>query len=116
MSELAVYVPVPGSPTTIGRGAGIVGRPLSGQPDIIEVYYEDNRYGTLDYQAEREQRPIYEVCLYHAADRLVTNYPTAARSWIPATVLREVGRFDSATRTLTVTDEMALRRWKDRTT
>lgn len=49
----------------------------------------------------------------HAADRLVTRYPTVARAWVSPSDVVPVGTVDRDTRTIvSITDEPALQAWR----
>lgn len=104
MDDLTLYVPAPASHLNhvIDRGSAIVGEPAD--PAVIVICYEGNRYGAM--------RDFAEMIL-HAADRLVTGYPTAARAWVAPSALVPVGTVDRSTRTVVeITNEPALRTWK----
>jgi hypothetical protein len=117
LDTLTLYVPAPSSHLnqTIDAGAAIVGEPLisddsnranrqAADEDWIVIYYEGNRYGSM--------RDFDEMVL-HAADRLVTGYPTIARSWVLPDDLVAVGTVDRNTRTIvSITDEPALLAWR----
>jgi hypothetical protein len=109
--EYAVYVPN-GIPT-IDAGSAVVGRPLNGQPDLVELYLEGDRYGIMKAEAARLGIDAFEWCMFHAADRMAHSYPTIARMWVPRRDVIEVGTYDYDTRTLHVSNEPLLRQWKE---
>ena len=111
--HLAVYVPSRTNPFSVAArglvpGSAIVGRlPLSGDaPGWLIVYYEGNRH-------RAENIVTFADRAYHAADRLVQDYPTTAWALVPAVALVTVGSFDLRTRTVSLSDEAALAAWLD---
>lgn len=91
MAPLTVYVPRPGTYAAqrIAKGSGIVGVPAG---DEVLIHYEGNLYGAQNIRT-------FEDKLLHAADRLLTNYPTSAKMQVPETDLEAVGTYDLPTRT-----------------
>lgn len=91
MHEVKVYIPAPGVTTSIDAESGIVGREHPhGRTRlglVLEVYYEGNRFGAANIVTFADR-------VYHAADRMATNYPTIARGVFPADELEQVGTFD----------------------
>lgn len=86
----------------IDRGSAIVGEPAD--PAVTVICYEGNRYGAM--------RDFAEMIL-HAADRLITGYPTVARAWVAPNTLVPVGTVNRSTRTVVeITNEPALRAWR----
>ena len=81
---LIVYVPRPGTPPAqaIAPGSAIVGQPVDDQQ--VQCYYEGAVHG---------QEMSFDDKLMHAADRLVTHYPTCACGVFYREDLFEVGTF-----------------------
>ena len=102
MPEVLVYIPTGAS--IIDPGSGIVGRNFAGSHPWhgIEVYFEGNRFGSSNIKTFADR-------VYHAADRMVTNYPTVARAVMPVADLERVGTFDGQ-RVSLVSDGGALTR------
>ncbi len=110
---LTIYVPKEHSSRrfTIQQGSAIVGRPatLGGH---IEVSYEGDIYGFLADDAKRQGIEPFFWWMYHAADRLESNYPTSARCWLPEEELVPVGFYDRDSRDAVIIDEDALEKWR----
>lgn len=99
MNEVGVYVPIVGTITTIKPGSAIAGKivtPLEGRTDTgelnsaivkpkLNLYYEGNIYGHFK---------DWEEMLFHAADRLIANYPVVSRCWVDPTGFLQVGWWD----------------------
>lgn len=128
-NDLTVYVPNMGTSAgeqfarQVASGSGIVGivPPSAAVPsgELVAagdwtagthlnlrrlVYFEGNIYGTGN---------VVSYCdrVYHAADRLVANYPTVAKAVVKVEALLEVGSFDHTARTLRITNEPPLAAW-----
>ncbi len=97
---LNVYVPANTPETLIDPGSAIVGLPVS--DDWVLVYYEGDRFGIGHTYADK---------LLHAADRMVTGYPTVASGLRHPDYLIQVGTYDYATGTIDVTDSRSLTQW-----
>jgi hypothetical protein len=104
LDTLTLYVPALSSHLNrmIDPGSAIVGEALD--TGRIAICFEGNRFGFM--------RDWNEMVL-HAADRLVTRYPTVARAWVIPSDLVPVGIVDRDTRTIvSITDEPALQAWR----
>jgi hypothetical protein len=97
---LILVVPDPRSEArfSIDPGSGIVTADLSNQQAL--VYFEGNRSGAENIITLADRAD-------HAADRLVQQYPTIAKSLLPSTLLHRVGVLDLTTGTITVDDDAA---------
>jgi hypothetical protein len=118
MPEVEVFVPVEGFPTTIKPGSAIVGQPSdsrsAGPGDsgreavLLNIYYEGDVYGHMRG---------FEEMLLHAADRMLANYPTIARAWVPFDSMRRVGWYQtglpSGFSTLDIEEPDLLRAWQE---
>lgn len=112
-ATLTVYVPVPAARhqlPSLAPGSGIVGEPLEGDPTRLLCHFEGWVHGAMQY-ADRDDYGRWEAAVEHAAGRAFVLYPTIARAAYPREALHEVGTIDAATMTVTVTDELAVRRW-----
>jgi hypothetical protein len=91
MSEVTVYVPKLGTIAAqmIDAGSGVVGQPGKqvSAVEVIEVYYEGNRFGYSNVHTFADRVKV-------AADRMGQSYPTIARAVYPVDMLVEVGQFD----------------------
>lgn len=128
-NALAVYVPNMGTSAgeqfarQVEARSGIVGivPPSAAVPlgEVIEsddwtagrhlrtrrlVYFEGNIYSTGNIVTFADR-------VYHAADRLVANYPTVAKSVVKVEALLEVGVFDHTARVLRIDNDAALAAW-----
>lgn len=111
MNILKVYVPAPGTFLAIRiiKGSGIVGRSLGPEAGgRIRIDYEGAKHNPSNIRT-------YEDKLFHAAGRHLQNYPTVARSWVPAEELIEIGEYfvDDETweRRLVITDHETHQKW-----
>lgn len=104
-----VFVPAPEAPMrhVVAPGSAVVGCSAGG---FAEVTYEGWVYGAHQY-AHLDTRGRYEAAVLHAADRLVTDYPTRARMVVAEDELVHVGDYNPTTRVLDVTDQDALTHW-----
>lgn len=72
--------------------------------DRVLIYYEGNHYGFMSG---------WDEMVLHAADRLITRYPTIACASVLAEELVPVGQVDEASRTVVdITDADALQAWR----
>lgn len=83
-----VYVPAGGavSVANIDAGSGLVGTP-SVTGERVTIDYEGNRFGASNLVT-------YADRVWHAHGRHVEDYPTVARSFVPAADVVEVGHVD----------------------
>jgi hypothetical protein len=115
---LTVFVPAAGCLVYVRPSSAIVGRlhetpsgwladasPVDNGP-LVEVCYEGNLY-----HAECLAR--FSERVRQAADRLITEYPTIARAWVPAEALVPVGTYVPRTHALAFTNLEALACWLD---
>jgi hypothetical protein len=100
--ELVIFVPAsPEVRAVVRPGSAIVGRrDDNGQ---VLIYFEGNVYG---YMTD------FDEMLLHAADRLVSRYPTVARAVVGASELAEVGYYDYGAFSAEITDQPALDAWR----
>lgn len=110
--ELTLFVP-DGLLMDVAPRSAIVG--LTGAADghdegVSVIYYEGWVSGGAQY-AERGPHGLWEAGVYHAADRMVTAYPTRATSVVPTRRLWPVGTYDPRAHTITITDPAALNAW-----
>lgn len=98
---LNVYVPYAESWTgrRIAPGSAVVGLP-TGDTSVL-IYFEGAVYHEMTFDEK----------LLHAADRMVTRYPTVAMMLSNEFELTPVGTYDVATNTLTVTNAKLLDEW-----
>lgn len=111
--RLNVYVPADGRSTAIiAPGSAVVGLITGVGPEggWVSVYYEGWLNGPMQY-GDRDARGLWEAGLLHAADRMVTDYPTIAQARLPLKTLRKVGTYNPKTHEVTVNDEEALTAW-----
>lgn len=106
---LTIFVPNGETPAVLGlepRTAlvGIV------DETHVDVYYEGWKHGAAQYEG-RDARGKWEAGVQHAADRMVTAYPTSARAFMGTTHLTPVGTYRPSTDTIEVFDEEALESW-----
>lgn len=114
--ELGIYVP--DGTGYIAGGSAVVGYPIERPMDEttppyyeVLVYYEGWIHGACQYEG-LDARGRWEAGLLHAADRLVTAYPTAAMATLPAPRLKRVGSYDPKhKRIIEITDNEALEAW-----
>ena len=109
---LTVYVPVDENTYGIKERSGIVGvstLPESGLDNVL-AYYEGWANGAMQY-ADRDTRGQWEAGLLHAADRMVTAYPTISRIVLSSNCLKAIGTYNPWTREVLVEDEAALAEW-----
>ncbi len=109
--ELTIYVPVDDARMVgngIAPGSGIVGIPVG--DDLVMICYEGWVHGAMQY-ADRDVNGRWEAGVQHAADRLVTAYPTVARAYVPPDRLRPIGTYNPTTNNIAVTDDAALGAW-----
>jgi hypothetical protein len=116
MRELLVLVPKPDSiaALTIDRGSGIVCDPLTvmsgavSGDEMIDVYYEGNRYGAINMRTFSER-------VKQAAGRLQQRYPTVAHGAFLRSEFAVVGTYrfenDWSSQELTITDGERLLEW-----
>jgi len=71
----------------VKKGSGIVGQPESVDQQRFIGFYEGNVY-------QAENIKTYEDKLYHAADRMIHNYPTKAKIAVTHNEVTRVGYFD----------------------
>ena len=60
---------------------------------------------------DRDARGLWEAGVYHAADRLITDYPTVARAHLRASSLQYIGLYWPRQQRMEVENEEALERW-----
>lgn len=102
---LDVYVPASQDAEKelgIDPGSAIVGRMFSGPGRRLLVYYEGNRYGSVNMGRFAEKA-------MHAASRMQNAYPTVAHAVVDHALLRTVGKFDGER--VDLTDRAALEEW-----
>jgi hypothetical protein len=101
---LQVLVPKPGSAAShfIARGSGIVA--IAGTSPTVTVDYEGNIYNA-------ENLRDYTQRVQHAADRLLTRYPTTARGPFPRHTFDVVGTYRGGV--LVIIDPARVRDWCD---
>lgn len=105
--SLGIYVPAKRG-GTVADGSAIVGHVT--EDGQFHVAYEGWVYGAAQYEG-LGVRGRWEAGLHHAANRLVTRYPSRATQVVDARWVHEVGRYEVATSVVTITDEPALSRW-----
>lgn len=100
-----VYVPVDARRSGIDPASAIVvGVSQRGKPTLL-AYFEGNRFGA------RSMRQFAQRCV-HAAGRAAVNYPTIAKSMLPADELVRVASFDLERAFITeITDPERLQAW-----
>lgn len=108
--SLDVFIPAGGAALAqLALGTAVVG--LSSRMDgYVETYYEGWIYGAAQYEG-LSPRGKWEAGLEHAADRMVTAYPTSAMAHFPAHTLFKVGTYNPKTRQVTMTHTPALSTW-----
>lgn len=100
--ELVIFVPASAEVKAVVRpGSAIVGR--RGDDGQVLIYFEGDIYGHMKG---------FDEMLLHAADRLVTRYPTVARAVVGASELAEVGYYDYGAFSAEITDQSALDAWR----
>ncbi len=110
--ELTLYAPAfPEANLGIAPGSAIVGVPLLDDgPQAVLVCYEGWVHGAMQY-ADRDAHGRWEAGVEHAADRLITAYPSVARKVLPIHALRPIGTYSPTTNSIAVTDDAALVAW-----
>ncbi|NUS02039.1 MAG: hypothetical protein HOV97_05690 [Nonomuraea sp.] len=114
---VALYVPTDWRGNAIiAKRAGIVGLPneavdsADGDDGWVNLYFEGWVNGAMQYEGSTP-RQLWEAGVYHAADRMVTDYPTIARAHLPQSALRYIGIYRPKGGTFDVHDNEALEEW-----
>lgn len=84
-NHVNVYVPVKSDQSTIAKGSGIVGEPVS--DGKINIFFEGNIYGA-------ENLKTFEDRVYMAASRFASCAPTVARGVFDQKDFIEIGVYD----------------------
>lgn len=122
---LLVFVPadetgaIPGQ-RSIAKGSAIVGVRLAEEgvretyDSLYKISYEGNIHTPLaSLEQDKERR--FADALVHAADRLVTDYPSAAVTATEIENLLIVGTYNPTTRHIEILDEQHLGEWLEGT-
>lgn len=90
-------------PAVIKKGSAIVGFPGKSDGGRELVYYEGDVYGVF--------KNNFDEKAFHAADRMVGDYPTIAKVSLPREELVLMGAFDYVSRTTIIDDIELAGRW-----
>lgn len=103
-TEFDLYVPA-GAEYGIDPASAIVAGKSYRDQERVLVYYESNRFGA-------ENVVTYKDRAQQAAGRAAMNYPTIAKSMLPASELIRVGSYDLVRNTITeISAPDALQAW-----
>ena len=92
----------------IAPGSGVVGLPV--MSDLVNIYYEGWIHG--QHRSDKwTRRGRWESGVFHAADRMVTAYPTVAHKMVRHVDVHQIGTYNPSTGAITITDETALTDW-----
>lgn len=105
---LRLYVPKDDlAKVVIAKGSGVVGLP---QGERVSVYFEGWLNGAMQYE-NLDARGKWKAGVYHAADRMITDYPTIAQASLRPEQLREIGWYFPLVQQVVLDDEKALIEW-----
>lgn len=105
--RLDVVVPKGGR---IKKGSAVVAALDPEAPRRYLIYFEGWLHGADQY-AHLDRRGQYEAGLLHAAERMVTRYPTSAKAEVSTGDMLKIGTYTPVTRWFDVLDEDTLDRW-----
>jgi hypothetical protein len=96
----------------ISTRSAIVGLPVGYEQRWIDAYFEGWLNGPMQYR-DRDARGLWEAGIFHAASRMVTNYPTIACAHLPTEALTCIGNYRPKERHLHIDSEgiVALDEW-----
>lgn len=97
---------------TIAKGSAIVGIRL--EHNLYKISFEGNIHNPLA-NLELDKQGRFESALIHAADRLVTDYPSVAVTSAAGDDLMAVGTYNPTTKELAILDEEHLNEWLEGT-